>query len=67
MQIRNVSADVRIIKYDSPFDTQYDVRVEVLKDGKWETHWESNSLSNDFAYMDAADVAWALAKVLEHG
>lgn len=57
MQIKNVSADVRIIKYDSPFDTEYDVRVEVMVDGQWGTLWEANSLSNGFAYSDAKGVA----------
>lgn len=64
MRIENISADVRIVKYDNPFGIAYDVRVEVLKDGQWITHWECNSLSNDFAYSDATAVAHVAAAVL---
>lgn len=65
MRIENISADVRIITYANPFDTVHDVRVEALDvDGEWHTYWETSSLSNDFAYTQAQDIARSAVKVV---
>lgn len=69
MHITNVSADVRIVNYGSPFEFQQNIVVEqrVSAPGcpeQWAVHWATNELSNDFAYTEARATAHALASRL---
>lgn len=66
MNIDPVSADVRIVTYfgigalELPsFD---DVVVEERVGGQWDRYWGANSISNDFAYTEAKQIARALAE-----
>lgn len=64
MIITNVSAEVRIVNYGDPFTFPHDIVVERLSAGQWISHWSTNSLSNDFAYIEARRAARALAAAL---
>lgn len=73
MTITPVSSDVRIVNYGSPFSLDENILVErrVNPPGepeRWERHWGTNELSNDYAYTEARATARALAdRILQGG
>lgn len=65
MDIKNISADVRIVNYGSPFEVEENIVVEWRDPDKgWVRFWATNELSNDFAYTEARATARALASRL---
>lgn len=57
MTIKQITETVRINYDGSPFDVAYDVKVEQLTDSEWKMVAGFNSLSDDYAYTNAAKAA----------
>lgn len=55
---------VRIVSEGSPFDVAYDLKVEWIKDGAWELYRGFNSLSDDYANVNAREAAQRAIKEL---
>jgi hypothetical protein len=66
MRITNISSEVRIVDYSfsEVSEVAYDLRVEQQIEGKWETVWETNTISNDYAYTEVREHAFTLARRL---
>lgn len=52
---------VRVRNEGSPMTSAYDVFVEKLTAGNWEVVRSFNSMSDDYAYTNAREVARAIA------
>jgi len=61
VSIKQITETVRINYDGSPFDVAYDVKVEQLSDGEWKMVSGFNSLSDDYAYTNAANAARRIA------
>ena len=48
---------VRIVHDGDPFINSYDVKVEWMRDGKWELYHGFNSLSDDYAFTNSKEAA----------
>ena len=57
MRVVNDFGLVRIVHDGSPFDVSHDIKVEWMKDGKWELYHGFNSLSDDYAHTNAREAA----------
>lgn len=68
MKITNITADVRVVNYGSPFSCDEDIVVEERKPTDvpghftWHRAWGTNSLSNDYAHSEAMGIARSLAQ-----
>ena len=64
MRVANDFGKVRIVYDGSPFEVDYDVRVEWLIEGEWKLYRGINSLSDDYATTNAKEFAnRAIAKL----
>jgi hypothetical protein len=60
MSVKQISDTVRINYDGSPFDVAYDVKVEQLVNNEWVFKRGFNSLSDDYAYTNAATYAHSI-------
>lgn len=62
MHIMHNFGNVRVVSEGDPMVTSYDIRVEVKEhDERWVMYQGFNSISDDYAYTNARDVARQLA------
>jgi hypothetical protein len=64
MRVANDFGLVRIVHDGDPMTTSYDIRVEWLKDGKWELYHGFNSFSDDYAFTNSREAAGRAIKRL---
>ena len=60
--MKQIAQNVRINTSGDPLKKQYDVVVEVLKNGNWEMFRGFNSFTNDYAFTSANEVALDYAR-----
>ena len=64
MYVAQDFGSVRIVHDGSPFNVDYDIKVEIKDGGEWVFFEGFNSLSNDYAFASANQSAARAIKML---